>query len=282
MNSRCAPRAATWLLERVGGRSRFDPLIGDLVEQFEAGHSRLWYWRQSLGTLAIDIAQTLRLHAFSFIAAIAAGYALIWLLDAVYPYAFHSLHENLSASSAHPWTPQAVLRVSATVIAGLLANALIFVTVWVVTRIHRANPRTVLSVFATAVTARYVPGLARLAIHAATDPQFTASLVSQHLHLMTPVAWQALCILAAGLWVARRTGFSRADRLTQSVAISAASLCVLAAVARAAGLAGELAYTLREQYIVDVLNVASMAYLVFLLWRPSSVSHMTGQPSDAR
>lgn len=47
------PRAATWLLERFGSRSRFEPRIGDLVEQFEQGRSRLWYWRQAMGALAV-------------------------------------------------------------------------------------------------------------------------------------------------------------------------------------------------------------------------------------
>src|SRR5690348_2751746 len=110
MSSRIAPRAATWLLERVGGRSRFEPLIGDLVEQFEAGHSRLWYWRQVLGALAIHLGRALRLHGLSFIAAVAAGCALIWLLDAGYPYAFQPLHENLSLGSR--WSIQAMLRVA--------------------------------------------------------------------------------------------------------------------------------------------------------------------------
>ena len=281
MNSRCAPRAATWLLERVGGRSRFDPLVGDLVEQFEAGHSRLWYWRQSVGTLAIDFTQTLRLHAFSFIAAVAAGCALIWLLDDVYPYAFQPLRENLSALSGHPWTAEAVLRVSAVVIAGVLLDALIFVTVWVVTRIHRSHPRAVLSVCAAAVTVRYVPGLARLVIHAATDPRFTATLVSQHLHLMTPIAWQALCIVAAGLWVVRRPRFSGMGRMTYSVAILAASLCVLAKLASAAGVVGELTYTPGEQYTFDVLNIVSVAYLVLLLWRHSPPHAGAGPRTDA-
>ena len=271
MSSRTAPRAATWLLERVGG-SRFEPLIGDLVEQFEGGHSRFWYWQQAVGTLAIDLTRTLRLHALSFIVAVAAGFSLIWLLDAGYAYAFQPLNENLSALSGHPWTAQALGRGCAMVMADLLANALIFVSVWVVTRIHRSHPRAVLSVCAAAVTLRYVPGLARLVIHAATDPRFTAALVSQHLHLMTPVAWQALWILAAGLWVVRRPRFSGTNRLTYSVAILALSLCVLAGLARAAGLVGELAYTL------DLLNIASVAYLVLLLWRPNPASRTAGHP----
>jgi hypothetical protein len=267
MSSRTAPRAATWLLERVGGRSRFDPLIGDLLEQFAAGHSRLWYWRQAVGTLAIDLAQPLRLHAFSFIAAIAAGYGLIWLLDAGYPYAFQPLQQNLSALSRHPWTIQAVLRAAGMVMCGLLADALILVPVWAVTRIHRSHPRALLSVLAAAVTVRYLPGLTRLVIHAATDPRFTAPLALRHLHLMMPVAWQALCILAAGLWVVRRPRLTGVNRLTYVVAILAASLCVLAVLARAAGLVGELTYTLHEQYILDLLNIGCVAYLVLLLWR---------------
>ncbi len=278
MNSRTAPRAATWLLERLGSRSRFDPLIGDLVEQFEEGRSRRWYWRQAVGTLAIGLARTLRLHAFSFIAAVAAGYALTWLSQVGYSYAFQPLHENLSAVSRHPWSAQAALRVAGMVMCGLLADALIFVTAWLVTRIHRAHPRAVLSVFAAAVTVQYLPGLARLVIHAATDPRFTAPLVSRHLHLMMPVAWQALCILAAGLWAVRRTRSAGTDRLTYFVAILAVSLCVLAGLARAAGLVGELTYTLHEQYIFDVLNIGSVAYLVFLLWRPSRASRIAGHP----
>ena len=197
-------------------------------------------------------------------------------LDAGYPYAFQPLRENLSALSRHPWSAQAVLRAASLVMCGLLADALIFVAVWIVTRIHRSHPRAVLSAFAAAVTVRYVPGLARLVIHAATDLRFTAPLVSRHLHLMMPVAWQALCILAAGLWVVRRPRFTgmepRTRGLTCFAAILAASLWVLAAVARAAGLVGELTYTLHEQYLFDVLNIASMASVVLLLWRPNRTS----------
>lgn len=278
MSSRSAPRAATWLLERVGGRSRFEPLIGDLVEQFEHGRSRLWYWRQAVGTVAMALAQPLRLPALSFIAALAAGCALIWLVDAGYPYALQPLQENLSALSLHPWTAHAILRTAAIAMCGLLSDALILATVWAVTCIHRSHPRALLSLFAAAVTVRYLPGLARLVIHAATDPRFTASLVSRHLHLMMPVAWQALCILAGGLWVVRRPRFTGTEprALTCFVAILAALLCVLAGLARAAGLVGELTYTLHQQYLFDVLNIANMACLVLLLWRRNPVIACAG------
>lgn len=281
MSYRTAPRVATWLLEQAGGRSRFEPLIGDLVEQFEEGRSRLWYWRQAAGTVAISLAQTLRTHAFSFIGAVVTGCALIDLLDAGYAYALQPLHDNLAAFAPHPWTAPAVLRAAGMVTAGLLADVLIFVAAWVVTRIHQFHPRAVLSVVAATVTVRYLPGLAQLLLHAVTDPRFTAALVLRHLHLMMPVAWQALSILAAGLWAVRRPRFSGMNRLTCLVAILAVSLCALAALARAAGLVGEFTYTLHEQYVVDVLDIGSVACLIPLLWRTDSVRSVAS-PSTRR
>ncbi len=278
MSSRTAPRAATWLLDRLGGGSRFEPLIGDLLEQFEQGRSRLWYWRQTVGALAIDAVRALRLHAPSFIGAVVVGCALIRLWDAGFPHLTQPLHDHLSALSRHPWTAQAVLRVAGIETIGVLGDALLFLTAWAVTRIHRSHPRAMLSVFVAAASAPYLPGVARLLIHAATDPQFTSPLVSQHLHLMMPVAWQAVGILAAGLWVVRRPRFTGMDRLTYFVAILAASLCLLAGLARAAGLVGELTYTLHEQYAFDVLNIGSVACLVILLWRPKPTSLRIGRP----
>jgi hypothetical protein len=271
MSSRPTPRAATWLLQRLGGGSRLEPLIGDLLEQFEEGRSRFWYWRQAAGALAIELAQTLRLHALSFIAAVAVGCASIWLWDVGFPHLARPLHDNLSAVSRHPWTAQAVLRVAGMEMISFLADALLVVTVWAMTRIHRSHPRAVLLVFAAAVTAPYLPFLARFVIRAATDPRLTTPWVP----VIMPFLWQALCILAAGLWVVRKPRFTGRGRLTHVVAILAASLCVLAGLAHGAGLVGELTYTLHEQYMFDVLNIGSVAYLVLLLWRPNPASRMT-------
>jgi len=53
---RCAapPRLANWLLERFGTTSRLHSLLGDLAEEYANGRSRGWYWRQALGTVALD------------------------------------------------------------------------------------------------------------------------------------------------------------------------------------------------------------------------------------
>ena len=54
------PRAATWLLEHLGGCYCREPLSGDLIEEFRAGRSAAWYWRQVLQAIAADIGSARR------------------------------------------------------------------------------------------------------------------------------------------------------------------------------------------------------------------------------
>lgn len=52
MTTRHPPRLALWLVDQLGPDD--EPLVGDLVEQFEASRSRWWFWRQALGAIAIS------------------------------------------------------------------------------------------------------------------------------------------------------------------------------------------------------------------------------------
>lgn len=47
------PRAATWMLRHLVPGERNDALAGDLLEEFRAGRSAAWYWRQVLACIAI-------------------------------------------------------------------------------------------------------------------------------------------------------------------------------------------------------------------------------------
>ncbi len=95
-------RAATWLLERLGSAVRFDPLIGDLVEQFAAGRSRLWFWRHAAGALGIHVLEALRTHAPSFISAVLAGCLLNSLWQFGCSLAFQPVYAGLAAVKQHP------------------------------------------------------------------------------------------------------------------------------------------------------------------------------------
>jgi hypothetical protein len=55
MKHRNPPRIATWLLNRLSGCD--EALIGDMIEEYRRGHSRLWYWRQtSIAVLRTTVA----------------------------------------------------------------------------------------------------------------------------------------------------------------------------------------------------------------------------------
>lgn len=45
MSQRIPPRLATWLLNRLSGYNQ--ALVGDMIEEYRRGRSRLWYWRQT-------------------------------------------------------------------------------------------------------------------------------------------------------------------------------------------------------------------------------------------
>ena len=60
MTNRVPPGIATWLLERLGPHYRNESLVGDLLEEYQQGRSRAWYWRQTLAGICIGRAASLR------------------------------------------------------------------------------------------------------------------------------------------------------------------------------------------------------------------------------
>ena len=56
------PLLATWLLEHCVPADHADALAGDLVEDFRAGRTDGWYWRQALSACAVAWAEGLRVR----------------------------------------------------------------------------------------------------------------------------------------------------------------------------------------------------------------------------
>ena len=53
MRSAHPPKLATWVLRRLGSHN--EALAGDLLEEYQRGRSKLWYWRQVL--IAVSVGQ---------------------------------------------------------------------------------------------------------------------------------------------------------------------------------------------------------------------------------
>ncbi len=263
MISRQPPRPAIWLLVRLGRISDFDPLLGDLAEQFAQGRSRFWYWWQTTGVLGLELLRIVRPHALSFVAAVLAGDALTqgWMLGSAH--AFQPLYTTLPHVYGHPWTAAALLWVAGMQLSAITNIALTFATVWMVVRVHRAHPRAVLMVFVLALMGPRLLGNARLLIDAATHARLTFSLVP----LIVPTGLQTVYTLAAGLWVLRTQRFAAMNRWTRYVAVLAVVQSVLVAIIYHARLVGALPLARPEWAILDGLDIAGIGYLACLLWR---------------
>jgi hypothetical protein len=57
MRSSKPPAVATWLLEHLQSGSRKDYITGDLMEAYQLGRSRVWYWKQVLGAITVSFCQ---------------------------------------------------------------------------------------------------------------------------------------------------------------------------------------------------------------------------------
>jgi hypothetical protein len=66
------PKPAAWLLDRLGIAP---PLVGDLLEEFQTGRSRLWFWRQTLRAVGSAVARSARVHPRQLLAVV-IGWAL--------------------------------------------------------------------------------------------------------------------------------------------------------------------------------------------------------------
>jgi hypothetical protein len=56
MSQRVPPRVALWILNRFCSGYQSESLAGDLIEQFQQGESRPWFWKQVL--IAVLVAPT--------------------------------------------------------------------------------------------------------------------------------------------------------------------------------------------------------------------------------
>ena len=60
MSERLPPKLASWLLNKYGSPYHGESLAGDLIEQYQEGRSRAWYWRQVGAAILIAWGRSVR------------------------------------------------------------------------------------------------------------------------------------------------------------------------------------------------------------------------------
>lgn len=274
VSSRVPPRSATWLLEQLGDAPRFEPLFGDLAEQFEEGRSRLWYWRQAVGTLAIELGRLSGTHGPSFSAAVCTGCVLISLWHFIRPFVFQPL--NLLYMGHPHSTMESIAALTSCLVVVTANGALSFFSVWVITRIHRTYRRALLMVFVTVLTAQCIPGIVRVMVGSSAGTDFAFALRAE----LMKASLQAVYTLVIGLWVISPLRFAKMEGRTRIVTILVALQVLVDSSLYAGGIMGALPGSRPEWYALDALEVASGSYLALLLWRASVASGTAARPRE--
>ena len=75
---RPAPPVAKWLLTRLAP-STPESVLGDLEEEYEAGRSTGWYWRQVCRAIVTSTARQMTAHPVLTVRAVFVGWVLLWI-----------------------------------------------------------------------------------------------------------------------------------------------------------------------------------------------------------
>lgn len=78
------PACATRLLLRFGPRD--ESVVGDLIEEYGSGRSRVWYWRQILSAILLTTRRELGADPLRAVVALTSGWATLPGATALCPF----------------------------------------------------------------------------------------------------------------------------------------------------------------------------------------------------
>jgi len=216
MNASQRPQIATWLLQTVlSGRHRED-IIGDILEDSQE-RSRLWFWRQSLTAIFVNLGRDLREHKVLALRSVLIGTAVLWVLHRMLIPSLESLAP--SADTASRWLREnglqgvdvwrARLRLGDSVLT--VRWCLGFVaTGWFIAKLHRP--------YVTAMLTAYICAIFAWELFIGFSAPFPSTLsMMVHVFVVAP-----LCVLAGGVVAGAGTMIS-SGRSAKSVAMLGAS-----------------------------------------------------------
>jgi hypothetical protein len=149
------PRLAMAILMRLGPRE--EPLVGDLVEEYTTGRSRLWFWRQALAAVAAGAIRGIRDQPLRAVGAAALGWAVLGLVFV--PFGDRAANglaklvwnwNRAVGYGSNVWWPFQIA-------AAFVSYAGFALSAFVVARLHRGNPAMLLA-YVTSVAIALVAG----------------------------------------------------------------------------------------------------------------------------
>jgi hypothetical protein len=168
------PFLATWLLNHFLPSSENDHITGDLMEAYDAGRSRIWYWKEVIAAITIGVSKETVRHPLLALRAISFGWGS-WLLYvySVAPKVLYPVFRRIFTPSGYPFSPGRLMWTvtSLLVMAG---------SGWIVARFHRPNRITTVLLFALSVFIvqfRIFPSLWSTAANSLTNTRFLPYLI---------------------------------------------------------------------------------------------------------
>jgi hypothetical protein len=188
------PALATWFLAHLGCGSAIEPLVGDLVEEFRAGRSRWWFWRQTAAAIAISFGEDLRAHWALGVRALSVGCGAVflfgWLIaDPVFDRATRAALEHglVSVGALSQYNVPASMLLGSI---GFAASARL------VSRLHRPHQTAMVLLFLCLVLVLQLPRLCELVVDALGHPRYLPYLSGHVAGTLVTV----FSTLVGGLW----------------------------------------------------------------------------------
>jgi hypothetical protein len=199
---RAPPFLALWCLSRLSG-TRNEALVGDLVERFAEGETPVWFWRQTLMTLASTFGREARQHGLSFLRALAAAAVVLLLMWNLEPLLTNKIL-HFETHALFEWDPLWLhhrgWKVAFLTLQALHVGMWFAAIGWLAPRIHRAHPRLIVTVCAIVVFALYLPELTRQVDNLMEHPRYWGAFKLVCARVLISLG----ALLLSGWWSARR------------------------------------------------------------------------------
>ena len=152
MTTKRPPKLAGWLLKHFDSAAD-DALLGDLAEQYANKDRPMWYWRQVIGAILVNLFKEIRHNKWFVVRGLLTGWA-VWIV-------FNKTVPGLADVIAYgPWATSPIAaefrnlypfiyRVPLPFLVGMLSG-------WLVGRFHRTHRTAVVLLFAASMLLMYL------------------------------------------------------------------------------------------------------------------------------